>query len=221
MLLIAELPNSTPASFNREAEVAQAVRTVDYVGKEKRKQFSEFHAFEFEQTCFPLENGRMSLRLRKPLKLLIDLDSLQFEVEGWDVKMDCAQLPQLPREVARKFLQFLRGAEAETLSEQEQATWARMLDYADFKQFSIDRSPPRYMEGRLESNAQVTIVEWHDGNRETLDWKVARALSEVNIGERFSAFVKLGDGNKPIAMERISLLPAASEPAEDECQAIP
>lgn len=77
------------------------------------------------------------------------------------------------------------------------------------------------MEGRLESNAQVTIVEWHDGNLETLDWKVARALSEVNIGERFSAFVKLGNENKPIAMERISLLPTASETAEDECQPIP
>lgn len=130
MSIVAEIPKTIPDSFsfNREAAIPQAVRTVDYVGKEKRGQLTEFHAFEFEQAYFPLENGRMNLRLRKPLKLLIDLESLRFAVEGWDVKMDCAQLPQLPREVARKFLQYLRGAETETLSEQEQATCARMLD---------------------------------------------------------------------------------------------
>jgi hypothetical protein len=136
---------------------------------------------------------------------------MRFTVEDWGIEMDYFNLPQLPREAARRFMRLLNDAENELLNECDRVAWLRISDYVDFQQFSIERSAPRYMEGTLRSNASVVIVEWHDGGRETLDWDVAQALSEVNLGERFSAFVKLDRNDKTMAMERVSLLGSLSQ----------
>jgi hypothetical protein len=67
------------------------------------------------------------------------------------------------------------------------------------------------MEGKLISNAENVIVLWHDGSREQIDHNVAKTLSEVNVGEQFSAFVKLGKDDKSRAIERVSLLSESKE----------
>ncbi len=186
--------------------------TAEYAGK-KAPNPAELADYRFEQMAFPLEGGRQFLRLRKPLTLVIDRETLRFTVKDWGIAMDCLHLAQLPREVVRRFLRLLSAAENEALTETDEADWLRISDYVDFQQFSIERSAPHYLEGTLRSVAGVVIVEWHDGSRETLDRDVARGLSEVNPGERFSAFVRLGKGNKALAIERVSLL---SSPNEEE-----
>ena len=207
MFFVAEIPRSPIFEFNRPIPIE--AKEAEYSGKRAPTQ-EGFLVFAFEQTLIPLEGGRQALKLRKPLHLRINPDTLRFSVEDWGIEMDRLQLPQLPRAAARRFLFLLNAAENESLTETDQAAWLRISDYVDFQEFSIDRSAPRYMEGTLRSNASVVIVEWHDGSRETLDWGVAQALSEVNPGERFSAFMKLGKGDKALAVERVSLRTSSS-----------
>jgi len=161
--------------------------------------------YEFEQTLIPIEGGRQCLRLLKRLNLRIT-ESLRFQVKDWGIEMDCSHLPELPREVARHFFKLLNASENDALTETDQANWIRILDYIDFRQFSIERSPPRYQEGVLQGKAERVIVEWTNGTREQLRACAASALSEINVGERFGAYIKLGQNDETIGIERVSLL---------------
>jgi hypothetical protein len=205
---------SSPAEFNapRCFEVSQPLKA--------DKQPPHLTEFEFKQTIIPLEGGQQCLRLLKSLHLNID-EKFEFEVQDWGIKMDCLKLPDLPRELARRFLFLLSAAENEQLTEQDQADWVKISDYIDFRQFSIDRSPPRYQEGVLQSNKEKFIVVWHDGTREALSQKAARALGDLNAGERFSAHVKLGKNDETIGLERVSLLRPASDLAKEDWSAWP
>ncbi len=211
MSFVADIPRSPSFEFNRPKTVE--VCKAEYSGRRDPTE-NELSGFTFEQKVIPLEGGRQLLKLQKPLELRIDREALRFKVTDWGIEMDCLQLSKLPREIARRFLFLLAAADNERLSEQDQADWLRISDYVDFQQFTIERSAPRYMEGVLITKASVTIVEWHDGSRERLNTDAARALSEVNPRERFSAFVKLGKDDQSLAIERVSLL-GASDAKED------
>jgi hypothetical protein len=185
-----------------------------------KDQPSFLSEFQFTQTMIPLEGGQQSLRLLKPLRLKINPE-LRFTVSDWGIEMDCLQLPELPRELGRRFLFLLNAAENEQLTEQDQADWLRISDYIDFCQFSMDRSPPRYQEGVLHRNNVKCLVIWHDGTREALSEKASRALGDINVGERFAAHVKLGRNDETIAIERVSLLGRASEFSKEDWSAWP
>lgn len=175
----------------------------------------ELSTFTFDQMAFSLDGGQQFLHLRKPLLLKINKSKLSFEVTDWGIEMDCLRLAELPHALTRRFLKLLSAAENESLSEREQAEWLAISDYLDFKQFSIDRSSPRYMEGVLRSRTEVIIVEWHDGSRETLDWNVGKALSDVEPGERFSARVKLGKDDHALNIRNVSLLKSPEDSLQD------
>jgi hypothetical protein len=179
------------------------------------KQPAHLKTFRFAQTIIPFEGGTQCLRLLKPLTLKIG-EALRFKVQDWGIELDCADLPKLPREIARRFLFLLTAAENEQLNEVDQADWLRISDYVDFRQFTIDRSPPRYQEGTLLRNDVSIVVEWHDGTRETLDSRTARSLSDVNVGERFAAHVKLGKDDRSMSIERVSLLGVKTNPAHED-----
>lgn len=170
-----------------------------------KDQPDHWREFQFAPMVIPFEGGQQRLHLLKPLQLGITPDR-RVSVKDWGIEMDCARLPELPREVARRFLFLLTAAEQEALTVEEQADVVRIADYVDCRQWCVDRSPPRYQEGMLLSNKESCVVEWHDSSRETLDWKTARALDELNAGERFAAHVKLGKNDKTIRIERVSLL---------------
>jgi hypothetical protein len=208
MIFIGEL-NRAP-TFDSNRHIPQVVVDAKYSGRQDPTQ-ENFLDFVFDQTTIPLEGGNHNFKLLKPLVLRINHSTLRFTVTDWGIEMDCGSLGQLPREIARRFLQLLSGAENESLSEADQAHLLRIADYVDFQQFSINRSAPRYMEGKLISNAENVIVLWHDGSREQIDHNVAKTLSEVNVGEQFSAFVKLGKDDKSRAIERVSLLSESKE----------
>lgn len=203
MLFVAQTSRRPEFEFNRP--VNQAVKEAEYAGKKEPSQ-EALCEFSFEQRVIPLEGGQHSLKLRKPLVLRINRDTLRFVVKDWGVELDCVELSRLPRELARRFLMLLNAAENECLGEADQADWLRISDYIDYQQFTIDRSAPRYVEGTLRRNADLVLVEWHDGKSERLDHRLGRALSELDAGERFSAFAKLGRDSKTIALERVSLL---------------
>jgi hypothetical protein len=172
------------------------------------------------QTVIPLEGGQNCLRLLKPITLSI-IQNGRCQVKDWGIEIDISEVPYLPREIARKFLFLLAAAEGERLEEKDQANLVEISAYIDFRQFSIDRSPPRYQEGIVCSNQEKVIVEWHDGKREILSEKPARALDLVNVGEKFSAFVKLGNHDKAVAIDRVSLLGPSAEYSNEDWSAWP
>ena len=210
------LPQRTyPPEFNELGSVESYEERI--TAKEQPKHLGEF---QLTQTIIPLEGGQHCLRLLKPLLLKVSQD-LRCEVQDWGIEVDYLEVPQLPRAVARRFLFLLSAAENEQLTEKDQADLVKISEYVDFRQFSADRSPPRYQEGVVRSNQEKVIVEWHDGTKESLPWSAARALEEVNIGERFAAHVKLGMGDQTIAIERVSLLGPAADFSKEDWSAWP
>lgn len=203
MAVFAEIDRAPSFDFNRS--VPQTAEEAEYCGRQVPTA-AALQRFVFDEKLIPLEGGQSHIPLKKPLTLEIDPETLRFAVKDWRIEMDCAQLSLLSREVARRFLRLLSAAENENLSEPDQADWLRISDYVDFQRFSAERSAPRYMEGTVRSKAEVVIVEWHDGSLEKLDRSVAKALSEVEPAERFSAFVKLGLDDHALLIERVSLL---------------
>src|SRR5690348_4325355 len=140
MLFTAEQLHAPSFEFNQPE--LQVVEEASYSGKHI-PTFDAFENFVFEHSVIPMEGGKLSLRLSKPLTLKMDPRNLRFKVQDWGIEMDYLSLPQLPREVARRFIQLFNSAENERLTENVQADWLRVLEYVDFKQFSIDRSAPR------------------------------------------------------------------------------
>jgi hypothetical protein len=161
--------------------------------------------YRFLQQLIPLDGGKTLLRLRKPMQLTLDQKTLQFDVEHWGIRMHCDDVADLPRQVARRFLQFFSKADARALSEQEMSEWLQILDQVDYTQFCVERSAPHYAEGTLVKKYPLT-VEWHDGTTEHLPPAHAAVFYPLDQGDRFSAFVKLGKDNEVISIERVSLI---------------
>ena len=205
MDFLGDIPSAPGFDFNLRLPTPKY--EAEYRGDREPSE-EAFLTFELEQLYVQLEGGKQNLRLLKPLKLKLDSETMKVQVQDWRVQIDYANLGQLPREIARQFMKLMSKAEGETLSASEQADWLRIVDHVDFQQFCVDRSAPRYMEGKLTNRGSTVVVEWHDGTRETLDRNASRALSEVDAGERFAAFVKVGTKNRTLAMERVSLVPA-------------
>jgi hypothetical protein len=169
---------------------------------------TSLRTFEFPQTIFPVDGGKVLLRAYDPLKLRMDERSETVTVEGWDISLKCEQVYDLPRYVVRQFLGLLAKSNARTLTNAEQMRWLKILDQVDFQQFCIDRAMPHYLEGTLISRrlGQPSMVEWADGSRNSLHARVALPLTPLEPGDDFAAYVKLGKDNEVISIESVSLL---------------
>lgn len=161
--------------------------------------------FQFAQQIFAMDDGQTLLRLHKPLKLIVDRQTAEFDVEGWGIHMQCADVAELPRRIARRFLSFLSKSDAGLLNSREKSEWLDILDQVDTTQFNIDRAAPRYVEGTLKRKSP-TVVEWHDGANEQINPALAAVFFPLDPGDRFSAFVKLGKNNNTLKIERVSLI---------------
>jgi hypothetical protein len=163
--------------------------------------------YRFPQQLIPLDGGKTLLRLRKPLQLFVNQKTLEFDVEDWGIRMHCADVADLPRQIARRFLQLFSKADSRVLSGQETEEWLRILDQVDYTQFCVERSAPHYVEGTLIKKHPLT-VEWHDGTTEHLPPTHASVFYPLDHGDQFSAFVKLGRENAVISIERVALIPS-------------
>ncbi len=167
--------------------------------------------YRLNQRIIPLDGGSLLLRLRNPLSLAVDPKTMQFEVEGWNIHLGVDNAADVPRQIARKFIELFSKADARILSDAEEQDWLRVLDEVDFTQFSIDRSAPQYVEGTLLRHAPVCRVEWHDGETTNLEPAAATALHWMEPNQRFGAFAKLGKDNVVESLERVTLV---FEPAQ-------
>jgi len=162
--------------------------------------------FSFPRTVLPVEGGHLLLRLTRTPRVALDPGTGECEVLNWDVRLPATKAEDLPREMARKFLELFSKADAGTLSEQEQAGWLSLLDEVDFQAFCVDRAAPHYMEGRLLTPSPQCRVEWHDGTTKKISPIVARSLSLLRPGDEFGAYVKLDLNNDVLGIERLTLI---------------
>lgn len=163
-------------------------------------------AYRFAQRVIPLDSGSLLLRLRRPLTLAVNPATMHFEVEGWNIQLPVEEVPDVPRQIARRFIELFSKADARILSDAEETDWLRIVDEVDFTQFSIDRSAPHYVEGTLLRHTPVCRVEWHDGEVTNLAPEVAMALHWMEPDQRFGAFAKLGKDNVIKSLERVTLV---------------
>ena len=153
-------------------------------------------SFRFDQKIIPLDGGALMLRLHRSLRLAVDPQTMQFEVDGWNIQMPCADAPALPHRIARRFLELFSKGDARILSSEEERDWLSVLDQVDYTQFCVDRAAAHYIEGTLLRHTPVCRVEWHDGELENLNKQAAVALACLEPGQRFGAFAKLGKSNE-------------------------
>jgi hypothetical protein len=120
----------------------------------------------------------------------------EFEIVGWNLRLPYGKQTEIGRELIRKFLLLHAKAEKLSLSEHEEAEWADIAKRVDYRRFSIDRSPPQFVQGLLmESNETSAKVRWHDGTTERICGNSAAALRLLDIGERFTAHARFGENN--------------------------
>jgi hypothetical protein len=167
--------------------------------------------YVYRRTVLPIEGGRVLLRFTQNPIVEVDPSTRECEALGWDIRMPCDKVENLPKEMARRFLDLFSKADAGRLTKGERSSWLKILDHVDFVAFSVDRAAPHYLEGTLERMEPVCIVEWHDGERQRIDWQVARAFSALRAGDQFGAYVKLGKDNSVRSIERIVLLATDGE----------
>lgn len=162
--------------------------------------------YRLNQRIIPLDGGSLLLRLRRTLSLAVDPQTMTFDVEGWNIQLPVDQVADVPRYIARRFVELFSKADARILSVGDAQDWLRILEEVDFAQFSIDRSAPHYVEGTLLRHTPVCRVEWHDGEISNLEGEAAMALHWMEPNQRFGAFVRLGKGNVVKSIERVTLV---------------
>jgi len=208
----APLISETAAAVFNAAERPRLASNAELGHLKLATALEHWHEFIFDHNRLPLEGGRINLHLQSPIKLRLDTISFIFEVVDWGIKVDVSQVAELPALLARRFLELFSASENDALTTESRTAYIRISDYINFSQFSVDRAPARYIEGEVISSGKTEIiVEWHDGKRERLRDNIARPLSELIKGDRFSAWVKLNSENHVTNIERISLLPPLSE----------
>ncbi len=67
-----------------------------------------------------------------------------------------------------------------------------------------DEDPLHYMEGKIVAiQPRFTLIEWHDGARERIDSKTDMPLKNLQRGDSFGAWVKVGKDIKTLKLENI------------------
>ncbi len=167
--------------------------------------------YAYKRSVLPIEGGRVLLRLTEPPMIEVDPASKECEVIGWGIRMSRDFIHELPKKMARRFLDLFSKADSSRLNEEERQCWMGILDQVDFPAFCIDRAAPHYLEGRLARLDPVCLVDWHDGERQQIGREAARSLGCLRPGDEFGAYVKLGKQNSVLSIERITLLAPVEE----------
>jgi len=159
--------------------------------------------------------GGQHLILEDYPEIAVYSTQFEFEIVGWNIRLTYGEQAKIGREIIRKFLNLHAKAENSSLDEQEEAEWAEISKRVDYRRFSIERSPFRYVAGILVSRSGDTEcrVEWHTGERERIVGKSALAFSIFEPGEYFRGLARFGVGNHLVEITNLS--PARKLPEED------
>ena len=166
----------------------------------------------FKQHSISLDSTGQHLRLRQDTQLHLNLETQEFDVDGWGIRMNLSDVGNLPREMARQYLRLWSNSERGRLRGDERSLWGQIVERVDFQAFCNNRAPFTYTEGEVVGRTREgTLVRWADEREEMQHGKRGRAFDMLNIGELFSASVKLDGSGKIREVENVTFLGSAEE----------
>ena len=150
-----------PVEDARSYAAAQEPRTEQI---HSSRRFAEHDAQFFTLTQRHFVVGGQTLVLDENPSIAVYPGQLEFEVVGWDIRLPYGKQGEIGREMIRKFLTLHGKAERSELTEQEEAHWARISKDVDYRRFTMDRAPSRYVTGVLVARADDSrrVARWHD-----------------------------------------------------------
>ena len=209
MILAPDINTQRQSAFYAEADSAYVQSASEVVATKKPEKGMRI-GYKLDRELLSLEGGQLLVRLRRPLTVEVDPSTMNCGVFDWGVTLPVSQVAELPNRLARQFLSLFSKADRGVLSDQESDQWLKVVDQVDYRRFCIDRAAPQYLEGQIQTKQPTfVIVRWYDDTPEKIEFPVASALSVLQKGDEFGAYVKLGLDNKAISIERLTILSAA------------
>ena len=177
-----------------------------------------FDRYELGQSIVSPDGGKTLIRFIDRPMLRLNFGRGMIEVEGWGVEVPISKSTEVPRELARKFLQLWSRSEKQILNPEDRASWEFIVDTVDFDSFTVDRVAPRYVEALYvrQNNQQRPVVKWQDGTLEEISKECSGSLAVLNPGEWFGGYAKFGTDGRTIHLERIFMLEGRDEPLPRE-----
>lgn len=204
---IAPQPNA-----NLQSYAAVHSNAVQEVRSARRFEKGQPQIFTLQQRHFVV--GGQHLALEENPKIAVYPGRFEFEIVGWGLSLPYGKQNEIGREMVRKFLSLFGKAERLELTEHEEAEWATIVKQVDYKRFSIERSPHRYVEGKLLNHDERGCrIQWHDGTKERLVEPTSIPFAILEPGERFRALAKFGKDN--VVCDVVGLVPMPAISGED------
>ena len=202
------LSSNAPPAEDRSSQVemhsnASERQAVAADGGLKKRQITQF---PYRLRTISLDGGKTILKLFEDLMIEVDHDRQECKVMHWEAKLPLTHVEDIGRTLGRRFMELYSKATDGRLTEQEEAYWLDIVQRVDYQAFCTDRTPARYVEGIVKAIRPAFIVEWYDGEIETLHPQVARTLNVLDESDRFGAWVKWGRDNKTQQIEGWKML---------------
>jgi hypothetical protein len=150
----------------------------------------------------------LSFLLCKNLLLVPNTPSIgEATLEDWGiiVQLSSGWQEKMLQKMAKTFIMLKATAESQNLSVDDAVRWRKIVTYIDYHKFCIDDASPMYMEGILiscDNKSDTVVVRWNDDKEETLSG-MSNKFYLVDIGEMFSAMVKINKDGSAVHMETV------------------
>lgn len=185
---------SRPVDFSRDVFVATENFDIELV---------------YADTIFPVE-GSNSLKATTPLRLGYSDQDGTLEVIGWDLRVDLHGARELPRLIARRFLELYSKLWTDSLTETETTCFRHICNQIDYRAFTRSRELPKYHEAKLVRKVPC-YLEFLSLRAVPINPALLAKLHVLNEGDMFGAWFTVGADGTPIDIRNVMLLPKTSE----------
>jgi hypothetical protein len=192
---------SRPADFSQEKLVAKEEFDMELV---------------YAHTIFPVE-GSSALTATTPLRLGYDDKDGTLEVIGWDLRVDLLGAKDLPRLIARRFLELFSKMWTGFLSEKETKVFRNVCQQIDYRAFTRSRELPRYHEAKLVRKIPC-YLEFLSLKTVQIDPKLLPKFHVLNEGDMFGAVFTVDADGILVDIRNVTLLPKTSEEGAERRQ---
>src|ERR1041384_4000275 len=199
--LQASQQTSRPADFSKEKVVAQQEFDIELV---------------YAHRVFPVE-GASALKAKNPLRLGYNDKEGTLEVIGWDLRVDLNGARDLPRLIARRFLELYSKLWTTGLTSHEDKRFGVICDQIDYRAFTRSRELPKYREAKLLKKVPC-YLEFLSLKSVHIDASLLPKLHVLNDGDLFGAWFATDSSGDIVDIRNVTLLEDANIelPAEDE-----
>jgi len=212
---VSKSPSSTaPADLDTVEITKETDRKVDFANYRPTPQQSVAIELEYATKAFPL-GGDEKLHASAPLRFAYVDDAGTVEIVGWNLRVNLDEAKDLPRQIARRFLELFSKAGEGRLDEQEEASFDRVCEQIDYRRFCAGRALPHYREAMVVRKSPA-LIRYLGGANIRLEPGVASRLELVGEGEYFGGYFSLDREGRILDIRNIVLVPSPAEILADD-----